>query len=112
MIDWKTGRITTGALGSDRKYYPAHPDSGVIFTGYEIPFFHDALTLVMKAAQEIPEIRYIGWDIAISANGPVVIEANGAPGFGHLQHFSARMNNGIGVKAIFQQLALSSLSQP
>jgi hypothetical protein len=33
----------------------------------------------------------------------MISEANGAPGFVPIQHFPARMNNGIGARAIYQQ---------
>ncbi|MEW7278499.1 sugar-transfer associated ATP-grasp domain-containing protein [Aquimarina sp. 2201CG1-2-11] len=52
-----------------------HPDSKVIFDGYEIPYFKEACEVVRKCVTHIPD-RIIGWDIAISKNGPVVIEGN------------------------------------
>ena len=39
-----------------------------------------------------------------NASGDCIIEAKGTPGFEHIQFFSARMNNGIGARAICQQL--------
>ncbi len=53
----------------------AHPDTGVVFEGYEIPYFHESCELIKKAVSFIPD-RIIGWDIAISDTGPVIIEGN------------------------------------
>ncbi|WP_050858521.1 sugar-transfer associated ATP-grasp domain-containing protein [Aquimarina agarilytica] len=53
----------------------SHPDTGVVFDGFEIPFFNEACDLIKKAVLHIPD-RIIGWDIAISPSGPVIIEGN------------------------------------
>ena len=33
-----------------------------------------------EAAKVIPEVAYVGWDVAISENGPVIVEGNCFPG--------------------------------
>ena len=55
-----------------------HPDSGVQFEGFNMPFFKEACELCLKAAQKIPN-GFVGWDIAITPKGPVVIEGNENP---------------------------------
>lgn len=55
-----------------------HPESGFRFEGYKIPFFEEACQEVVKAVKLMPD-RFIGWDIAISQEGPVIIEANSDP---------------------------------
>lgn len=52
-----------------------HPDSGFEFNNFKIPYFNEVQDLVIKATTYIPD-RYIGWDIAISTKGPIIIEAN------------------------------------
>lgn len=52
-----------------------HPDSNFIFEGFKLPFFKEICDLTIKATTYLPD-RYIGWDIAISEKGPVIIEAN------------------------------------
>ncbi|WP_299311826.1 sugar-transfer associated ATP-grasp domain-containing protein [uncultured Aquimarina sp.] len=52
-----------------------HPDTGVVFKGYKIPYFQEACDLVEKCVTYIPD-RIIGWDIAIAKNGPIIIEGN------------------------------------
>ncbi|WP_053990115.1 sugar-transfer associated ATP-grasp domain-containing protein [Mangrovimonas sp. TPBH4] len=58
--------------------YTEHPDSGFVFKGYKIPFFKEVKELVFQAVNCLPD-RYIGWDIAVSKDGPVIIEANEYP---------------------------------
>lgn len=54
----------------------AHPSTGCRFAGVTIPFFDEALALVRAAHRAAPWIRSIGWDVAIRADGPVLIEGN------------------------------------
>ncbi len=54
----------------------AHPHTGRSFAGYRIPFFAEAAALVMETHRYFYGIRHIGWDVAITATGPVIIEGN------------------------------------
>ena len=40
----------------------------------------EAVELVKKAAEVVPQVGYVGWDVGISENGPVIIEGNSFPG--------------------------------
>lgn len=64
-----------------------HPDSGVDFSGYQIPFMKDSLALCRKAHSLFDHAFIIGWDVAITDDGPVVVEANENPGINVLQCF-------------------------
>jgi len=55
-----------------------HPDNNFVFEGFIIPYCQEICSLVTKAVEFLPD-RYIGWDIAISEDGPVIIEANEYP---------------------------------
>lgn len=54
-----------------------HPDSGVNFKGLKIPDWPKVLEVVFKATVLVPELRLVGWDVAITDEGPVIIEGNG-----------------------------------
>jgi len=53
-----------------------HPVSHIAFHDLEIPFYEEAKQLIIRAAGCIPNLRLIGWDVAISESGPVLIEGN------------------------------------
>lgn len=55
---------------------PVHPNSGVVFDGYEIPFLQESIRLAKLFHSHLTEIHSIGWDIAITENGPCFIEGN------------------------------------
>ncbi|MFT6288259.1 MAG: hypothetical protein ACJA09_003018 [Alcanivorax sp.] len=53
-----------------------HPDSGVIIPGFVFPHWNAMLDAVITGAQTIPQLGTIGWDIALTEDGPCLIEAN------------------------------------
>ncbi len=78
-VDAKTGVINSFAKLKDpfcTKTYHRHPVTDAPITGVSIPFWADILTMVEKAALEIPSVRTVGWDIALTRTGPTLIEGN------------------------------------
>lgn len=55
---------------------PTVPGTGTRVAGRRIPFAEDACRLVRRAALLFLPMRTLGWDIALTPGGPVVIEAN------------------------------------
>lgn len=53
-----------------------HPNTGIRFLGYKIPFFKESLELIRSFHEHLYGIHSIGWDVAITEEGPVLIEAN------------------------------------
>ena len=53
-----------------------HPDNGVVFEGFEIPFFEEAVEMAKELHSKLYRIHSVGWDIAITPNGPIFIEGN------------------------------------
>ena len=54
----------------------AHPDTQVVFEGYKIPFFEEAVALAKRATECFYGLCSIGWDVAITSDGPTLIEGN------------------------------------
>ncbi len=80
--------------------YNEHPNTGVKFDGFQIPFYKEARKLAEEAAQLVPQIRLVGWDIAIQPDGPVIIEGNHHPGLGS----SEISQNGFRNNPVFMEL--------
>ncbi|MFD1162246.1 MULTISPECIES: sugar-transfer associated ATP-grasp domain-containing protein [Hwangdonia] len=55
-----------------------HPNSNFKLDGFKIPYFTEACDLVKYAALYFPS-RIIGWDVAITHTGPIIIEGNHNP---------------------------------
>jgi hypothetical protein len=56
--------------------YPAHPATGTPIVGFAVPMYDRVLDLAASLARRTPEAPYVGWDIALTPSGPVVIEGN------------------------------------
>ncbi len=56
-----------------------HPDTNYQFSGFKIPFFHVAHNLCLNLTKLVPN-KLSGWDIAITPNGPLIVEGNSNPG--------------------------------
>lgn len=65
-----------GRDGMGRVLIDRHPRTGIPFRGFSIPFWDHACRLVESAALAFLPLRTIGWDVAVTADGPVLIEGN------------------------------------
>ena len=78
--------LDTGAIGiarqSTSKTWPCiravahHPETGTQITGVVIPYWEQIMSLVSRAQAATSEIRTVGWDIAVTDTGPLIVEAN------------------------------------
>jgi hypothetical protein len=62
-----------------------HPDSNVVFESYKIPYLMESVELCLKAHRLFYFNFAIGWDVAITDKGPVIVEANEKPGMNVVQ---------------------------
>jgi hypothetical protein len=83
FIDHETGRYREGY----RRDYPndpapilAHPGTGKQICGEPVPSLDAVFALARGAHLKLPEPICIGWDIAWSSRGHVLLEANVPPG--------------------------------
>ncbi len=76
----ENGYVFVEAIDRADKIYETHPISKQKIVGFKVPMFKEAVEMVKEAAKVIPEIGYVGWDVAISTNGPVIVEGNCFPG--------------------------------
>ena len=77
-VDLKTGRLRARGIHmpGHGASVTAHPETGVRFEGFEIPFFERAVSLATELHRFFYGLVTIGWDIAITPTGPVFIEGN------------------------------------
>lgn len=100
VIDPETGIINKPAVDKDHNVFNAHPATGTSFIGFQVPFFGESVEMVKQAAKVVPQIGYIGWDVAITEEGPLLIEANHFPGH-DIYQFQPHLDHGIGLKPRF-----------
>ena len=88
--------------------YTVHPNNGFVFKGFQVPYFKQALELCKKAALVEPRLRYIGWDVGISPDGPVLVEGNNLPGYDMPQNHLFNPG-GVGMKRVYEDAISGSL---
>lgn len=79
-VDLESGRLYPSGRRnnkfSEQAIHYKHPDTGVVFDGWQIPFWKDVKTLAREAAMALSPLRCLCWDIAVTPEGPVLVEAN------------------------------------
>lgn len=76
-FDVENGVVNSQGIDREFKRYLIHPDSGERIIGYEIPLWRKVKDIVIRCAMVVPDVRYVGWDVAIDAEGNVLlIEGN------------------------------------
>src|ERR1700730_14050223 len=79
-IDPAVGKLATAFIKSgERPSYTtceAHPLTGRQLAGFELPHWQGACALVRRAATRFLPLRAIGWDVALTSEGPVLVEGN------------------------------------
>ncbi len=80
-LDSGTGRILQclRGTGPDQERLENHPVSGAVFTDITIPHWPEVLEVTRDAHSMLPTFGVIGWDIAITEDGPMIIESNANP---------------------------------
>lgn len=85
--NWAMGGLaikinSDGTLATEAFYKPGygtktntHPDTEVTFDKIKIPFYEECKALCCEFHQKLA-IHSIGWDVAITPDGPVIIEGN------------------------------------
>jgi len=79
MLD-EHGRATGAGYDSCGRVYQTHPDTGVRIADFALPMFAEVVEFVDRMARIVPQVRYVGWDIAVTPGGPVLVEGNWAAG--------------------------------
>jgi hypothetical protein len=75
-VDLETGRLSAGRSRHHFKYASVIPGTDRSFVGFQLPHWDRVKEIALQAAAVFPWARAIGWDIAISDTGPVLIEGN------------------------------------
>lgn len=103
-INIETGIIDSNGVGKYNAVAITHPISGVAFKGLQIPHFKKAIDLAIEASKRVPDLGYVGWDIAILEDGPIIIEGNEFPGHDIYQSPEFLGDAQIGYKPLFDSI--------
>lgn len=79
-MDPESGTVIDRALDKQKNLYDNHPATGTPIKGFRFPDWDKARALVEQAAQVVPQMGYVGWDVCFTPNGPCLVEGNQFPG--------------------------------
>ncbi|MGL4239198.1 sugar-transfer associated ATP-grasp domain-containing protein [Tabrizicola sp.] len=81
-IDLETGGLSEAiTIAPDNRVvrHAVHPDTQSAIAGIMVPHWQGVLDLVLALGRAFPYLAYVGWDIAVTKDGPTVIEGNAHP---------------------------------
>ena len=88
-VNTRTGVITSDAFNNDFSRHSEHPLTGTHFKGFQLPMWDQVVETVRAAsrrAYELPQCRFLGWDIAFTPDGVAVLEGNWMQGCDLIQY--------------------------
>lgn len=106
--------ITNSCLKKWGYYHPmvgtvsmveTHPGSGIRFEGYKIAELKNVVDLCLQAHRLLYFNFVIGWDVAITNSGSLIVEANEKPGMNAVQCVDG------GLRAIIKQCFLNATAK-
>ena len=101
-VDLDSGKLLTVGADKQGNTFAVHPITHTPILGFEVPFFEEAKAMCINAAQKVPQMRFVAWDVAITEKGPVFIEGNSFPSHA-VPQFAAHYPDGIGIMREFRE---------
>jgi hypothetical protein len=84
-IKTDSGTALDFAITEQGKKYYEHPDTGFKFKDLTVPNWEEVKKFTVSSAEKLATYTYLGWDIALSKEGPLAIETNMGFGLDHFQ---------------------------
>jgi hypothetical protein len=81
------GTINGNVIDDYGNVYLEHPLTKKNLKDIKVPYVKEAFQMCKEAARLVPKVRYIGWDVAITKDGPCLMEGNEYPGYGVIQFY-------------------------
>lgn len=76
-LDAQTGVLGRAVAKDPRRgLFSSHPDSGAPIAGETMPCFDASIRLTLDAHACFPWMPFVGWDVVVTDNGPLLLEAN------------------------------------
>lgn len=80
-VDLSTGVVCTPGKSKAGLNHFIHPGTDRVMLGYKIPHWDKVIETSCRAAELLPEVGIVGWDIAITETGTDLIEGNHNPDY-------------------------------
>lgn len=101
-INIESGLVEYKAIDKKGNLYEKHPLTKKEIVGFQVPKWEEVKEFCEKAALEIPQVGYIGWDVCVRKDDICFIEANEFPGH-DLYGLPPHRENNIGLLPVFKK---------
>jgi hypothetical protein len=78
-VDHHTGRLMEVAFDKHGNRFRNHPDTNYAFLGFQVPYWEETVEIAKKLQAAANFYKLIGVDVAITPDGPMLIEKNANP---------------------------------
>lgn len=99
-VDVENGRICRHGWDLSGNTYDVHPVSKKEIEGFQVPNWDKVRKLAEEAAKRLDGVRMVGWDIAVTEDGALLIEGNSESNYQFAQ--LPYIEDGIGVRYKFE----------
>jgi hypothetical protein len=77
VFDPETGIVITDGVDESGNRFEKHPDSNIVYRGWQIPYYNELKTLTEIVHRSLPKYhKYVGFDFALSTKGWLLVEGN------------------------------------
>lgn len=76
LVHVDTGIVYTIPQDIYGNQFIQHPDTKTQIVGFKVPRWQELIELAKRLPYVVPTVRYVGWDLALTSNGWVMIEGN------------------------------------
>ncbi len=76
VIDNDSGIVETPGFDKKGNKHLVHPDTDELIIGFKVPMWESAKKLAKELSEVVPSNRYVGWDLALTENGWIMLEGN------------------------------------
>ena len=75
-VDPELGIVSSGGTSKAGDLVYVHPGTDIVMLGFKVPRWNEVMSTCVEAAQRLPHIALVGWDVAISRDHVQLIEGN------------------------------------
>lgn len=75
-VDIGSGVITGSGKTQHSAEHLVHPDTKTVIPGFRVPMWDECKDFALSLAEQVCGLSFVGWDIAITNDGPTFVEGN------------------------------------
>ena len=75
-VDLENGIVSSEGISKDGTRVFIHPQTDIVMLGFKVPLWDEVVKMCTSAAQRLPRMALVGWDVAISQDHVQLIEGN------------------------------------